>query len=106
MFCMSAAWDHLLDQREKLVDVERLQNHAFLGCQVFLHLLARRQHDDLRKHPTGVIPAGAQVGQEVRRVGVREAQIEEQQGRTIVTWRKLVYPGEGSLPPGTARRGV
>ena len=64
MFCMSAAWDQLLDQREKLVDVERLQNHAFLGCQVFLHPLARRQHDDVWKHPAGVMPAGAQVGVE------------------------------------------
>ena len=64
MFCMSTAWDHLLDQCQKLVDVERLQNHAFLGCQVFLHPLARRQHDDVWKHPAGVMPAGAQVGVE------------------------------------------
>ena len=58
MFCMSASWDHLLDQREKLLDVERLQNHAFLCCQVFLHLLARREHDDLWNHSAGVMPAG------------------------------------------------
>src|SRR5438128_10000568 len=103
---MRAAWDHLLDQCEKLVDVEGLQNHAFLGCQVFLHLLARRQYDDVRKHPAGVMPAHAQVGQEVCRVGVWKAQIEEQQWRTIARWRKLVYPGEGSLPPGTARRAI
>src|SRR6266567_6895645 len=105
-FCMSATWDHLLDQREKLVDVEWLQNHAFLGCQVLLHLLARRQHDDVWKHPAGVMPVGAQVGQEVRRVSVWKAQIEEQQWRTIARWRKQVYPGEGCLPPGTARRAI
>ena len=61
------------------MDVEGLQNHAFLCCQVVLHLLARRQHDNVWKHPAGVMPAGAQVGEEVRRMSAWEAQIEEQQ---------------------------
>ena len=50
-------WHHLLDQRKKLLDVERFQDHAFLSRQVFLHLRTRRQHNDLRMLTTGVKPA-------------------------------------------------
>ena len=78
-------WHHLLDQRKKLLDVERFQDHAFLSCQVFLHLRTRRQHNDLRMLTTGVKPARAEVREEVRRVDVWETQIEEQQRRTIAS---------------------
>jgi hypothetical protein len=86
--------------------MERFEYHAFHGHQVFLHLLARRQHDDLRKHAAGIMPSCAQVGQEVGCV-VRawDAEIEENQCGAI-SRHGPVYPGKGGLPTGTSRRTI
>lgn len=60
--------------------MEGFEYHMFLWRQVFLHLLARRQHDDLRKLTAGIKPACSQMAQEVRRVGRGgNAEIEENQ---------------------------
>jgi hypothetical protein len=87
--------------------MERFEYHVFHGHQVFLHLLVRRQHDDLRKHTAGIMPSCAQVVQEVRRVVCAwDAEIEENQRGAISRWHGPVYPGEGGLPTGTSCRTI
>lgn len=87
--------------------MEGFEDHMFLWRQVFLHLLARRQHDDLRKPTAGTKPACSQLAQEVRRVGRGgNAEIEEHQRGVVFRWHSPVFPGEGGLPPSTHCRAI
>ena len=64
--------------------MEGFEDHTFPWRQLFLHLLVRRQHDDLRRLTAGIQPACSQLAQEVRRVGRGgNAEIEENQRRVV-----------------------
>ncbi len=85
--------------------MERFLEDSFPRPQYRMHLGVRGQHDDLRQHPKGILPVGAQVTQEVFcLVRVEETQIQEQRHRDVSTCRMLVRPGKGGLPVGTDGR--
>jgi hypothetical protein len=82
--------------------MERFLEDSFPRPQYRMHLGVRSQHDDLRQHPKGILPVGAQVTQEVRGfLRVEETQIQEEDYRDVSPCHRLVCPGESGLPAST-----
>ena len=85
--------------------MERFLEGSFPRPQYRMHLGVRSQHDDLRQHPKGILPVGAQVTQEVFCfLRVEETQIQEEDHRDVSPCHRLVCPGESGLPASTDGR--
>src|SRR6266487_1906885 len=94
----------LPDQSKEIPDMERFLEDALTRFEVFLHLCARREYNDLWEHAVGILPSGAHLVQEVNcLVCSQETQIQEQHHGEIYRVHDLVSPGEGGVPATTHR---